>query len=118
MDDLRRSKRIVRNFPIEQLMVAGPDHPTSFQADVFIESRGLDISAGGIGGECGRPLEPLTHVFVMFKLPLEGGGRLIRADGFVAHSRREDDRTVFGIRLLEISPEDKAALEFFVATAG
>jgi len=94
-------------------MIAGPDHPTSFQADEFIEVRGLDISGGGIGCECKKPLEPLTHVFVMFRLPHDGG-RMIRSDGFIAHSRKEGERVVFGIKFLGLSPEDKSALELFV----
>lgn len=118
MENRRQTKRVPFSAPIEQLLKHRSDYPNLGASDEFIAAKALNLSPGGMACESSSPIEPLSHVFLIFSIPTEEGERHIRCEGYVAHSRYEGKRCVFGIKFLDLYGEDRAALEAFIATAG
>jgi hypothetical protein len=111
MENQRVSERIPIPFTIEQLVKHRSDYPRLSAEDEYLSVRGLNLSSGGLSAESVDLIEPLSRVFVMFTLPGAGGDRRIRCEGFVAHSRWDGSRCVFGISFRDLSADDRAAID-------
>ncbi len=94
-------KRSSRRFRINQLIGYFPNR------EEYLWAEGIEISRGGLRCSSAAAVDPLTNVFIMIGVPAPEGERLVRCEGYVAHSRMEGDRCVFGIRIEHVSDEDK-----------
>lgn len=103
-------------FAIEQLVVSKPGASNFDEHDEYLAAQCLDISEGGIGCESKTQIQPLTRLFVMFSLPDTDGKKRIRCEGYVAHSRLDGERCIFGVKFEEIQAEDRAAIAAWVAS--
>lgn len=97
MEEKRSSPR----FRINQLIGYFPNR------EEYLWAEGIEISRGGLRCSSTAAVDPLTNVFIMIGVPSPDGERLVRCEGFVAHSRMEGDRCVFGIRIEHVSEDDK-----------
>jgi hypothetical protein len=118
MKELRESKRVPFSAQIEQLVVHASDYPRLGADDEFLEAKALNISSGGIACESRTTIDPLSRVYFIFSVPTPGGSRRIRSDGYVAHATSEGGRYVLGLRFVDLSPEDQAAIDAYIDSAG
>lgn len=116
MENLRRHERVAFPYPLEQIVQRSSDYPRLQAEDSYFSARGLDISEGGMLAESASPIEPMSHVFLMFLVPGQGGGRRISCEGHIVHSRFDGSRCVFGICFQELSAEDREAIDAFVSS--
>ncbi len=115
MEELRQAKRVPFEGPIEQLVTHCSDYPRLDTDDEFIHAKAINISSGGIACESSRKVDPLCQVYFIFSLPAPGGKRSIRCEGYVTHSSYDGQRCVFGVRFEDLSPEDRAAVDAYIA---
>jgi hypothetical protein len=101
-------KRVAPRFNINQLIGYFPNR------EEYLWAEGLELSRGGLRCSSPSPVDPLTNVFAMIGVPVGEGERLVRCEGFVAHSRMEGDRCIFGIRIEHISEEDKPYFDAYM----
>jgi hypothetical protein len=101
-------KRMSPRFNINQLIGYFPNR------EEYLWAEGLELSRGGLRCSSPAPVDPLTNVFAMIGVPVGEGERLVRCEGFVAHSHMEGDRCIFGIRIEHISEEDKPYFDAYV----
>ena len=114
--DMRQAERITTPFEIDQFVKYGSDYSNGDDEEEFIEAKGVNLSSGGLACESAASLEPLTRVFIMFRLP--GNGRQISGEAYVTHSEREGGLCRFGLRFQDLGADDRAAIDAYVAAAG
>jgi hypothetical protein len=102
-------KRGAPRFRINQLIGYFPNR------EEYLWAEGLNLSRGGLSCSSAEPIDPLTNVFLMLGVPSENGERLVRCEGFVAHSQIVGDRCMFGIRIQRVSDEDKPYFDAYMA---
>ena len=101
-------KRGDRRFKINQLIGYFPNR------EEYLWAEGLNLSRGGISCSSAQAIDPLTNVYVMIGVPGASGERLIRCEGYVAHSQMVEGRCQFGIRIEKISEDDRPYLEAYI----
>ncbi|MGO8693519.1 MAG: PilZ domain-containing protein [Rectinemataceae bacterium] len=102
-------KRSAPRFRINQLIGYFPNR------EEYLWAEGLNLSRGGLSCSSAEPIDPLTNVFLMLSVPGDNGERLVRCEGFVAHSQMAGGRCLFGIRIQRVSDEDKPYLDAYIA---
>jgi hypothetical protein len=115
MEEQRQANRVPFEGSIQQLLTHGSDYPRLGGDDEFVNAKALNLSSGGLACESTMKLEPLSQVYLIFSIQTPEGERRIRCEGYVAHSACEGESCTFGIRFHELSPEDQAAIDRFVA---
>jgi hypothetical protein len=103
-------KREAPRFKITQLIGYYPNR------EEYLWAEGIDISLGGISCRSIEPVDTLTNVFMMVTVRGPEGDRLVRIEGFVAHSEMVDGSCRFGVRIERIFDEDRPHLEAYLAT--
>ena len=106
MDEKRETPR----FAISQMIGYYPNR------EEYVWAEGIDISMGGISCRSKEPIEVLTNVFVMVSVRTPDGERLVRCEGYVAHSEMVDGMCRFGIGVTRIFEEDRPSLEAYLAS--
>jgi hypothetical protein len=104
-------RRASKRFSIKQFV------DLSSNGQDFLHARGIDLSEGGLRCESEVPLDPMTPVFIMIGFSGEGGETVVQVEGYVAHSKMEAGRCVVGISFTDSSPEARAAIEAYLASA-
>jgi hypothetical protein len=108
-DERRASKR----FSIKQFI------DVSSGDDDFLQATAMNLSAGGLSCTLKSPLQPMTPIFVMIGLhQAEGGEKVLKLDGYVAHSRMDKGVCYAGISFVEVSPPNRELLDLFLADLG
>jgi hypothetical protein len=107
-------KRMAPRFKINQLIGYFPNR------EEYLWAEGLDLSRGGVSCTTAAPIDPLTNVYLMLEVPVTGSAnpgekRMIRCEGFVAHSEMVDGKCKFGVRISRVSEEDQPYLEAYYA---
>jgi len=105
-------KRSEGRFKINQLIGYFPSR------EEYLWAEGIDISRNGVHCRSSSPVDPLTNVFVMLEVKVGEEKRLVRCEGYVAHSRMVDGKCEFGIKFQHISSEDMPLFENFLASLG
>jgi len=108
--DLVDEKRSAPRFRINQLIGYFPNR------EEYLWAEGLNLSREGLSCSAATAIDPLTNVFVMFGVPGADGERLVRCEGYVAHSQMVEGRCLFGIRIEHVSDEDKPHFEAYLAS--
>jgi len=102
-------KRSAPRFRINQLIGYFPNR------EEYLWAEALNLSRGGLSCSSAEAIDPLTNVFVMLSVPGENSERIIRCEGFVAHSQMAEGRCLFGIRIQRVSDEDRPYLDAYMA---
>jgi len=107
-------KRANPRFRINQIIAYGPNR----EENLFAE--GVNISRNGLSGTSGQIVEPMTNVFIMMHVPsppdASGGESIVRCEGYVSHSRMEEGRCVFGVKITSVYEDDVLAFEAYLAS--
>jgi c-di-GMP-binding flagellar brake protein YcgR len=104
MIERRKSPR----FQVRQMIAYFPGR------EEYLWAEGVDLSLDGLKCRSKEPLDPLTTIYFMLELPVEGKVETIRCEGFVAHSHCEDGACSFGIQFQDMSETDKRHLEDYL----
>lgn len=105
-------KRSEGRFKINQLIGYFPSR------EEYLWAEGIDVSRHGVHCRSSSPMDPLTNVFIMLEVKVGEEKRLIRCEGYVAHSRMVGGKCEFGIKFQHISSEDLPLFESFLASLG
>jgi hypothetical protein len=105
-------KRSEKRFKISQLIGYYPSR------EEYLWAEGIDISRHGVHCRSSKPVDPLTNVFIMLEVKVGEEKRLVRCEGFVAHSRMVEGKCEFGIKFEHISSEDMPLFETFLSSIG
>jgi c-di-GMP-binding flagellar brake protein YcgR len=117
MIEQRRDPRAFVRFKIDQLVVTQSPYSSMNDEEVYMSAEATNISVGGIGCSSSSAVEPLSQVFIMFSIPASGGARRnISCEGFVAHSHGGSGSCAFGIKFLNLAPNDRAAIDAYVSS--
>jgi len=106
MEDKRESPR----FAISQLIGYYPNR------EEYLWAEGINISMGGISCRSKEAIDTLTNVFIMVSVRGSDGERLVRCEGYVAHSEMVDGFCRFGVNITRIFDEDRPYLEAYLAS--
>lgn len=106
MDEKRERPR----FRIRQMIGYFPNR------EEYLWAEGLDMSIDGISCRSKAPVDPLTNLFVMISIPSPEGERLVRCEGYVAHSRMEEGSCRFGVKIERIPEEERPFVEAYLAS--
>jgi hypothetical protein len=117
MEEQRKATRVPFSGRIEQLVKHGSDYPRLSDDDQFFEAKAMNLSTRGLACESSEPIEPLSRLFVIFSLPAGGGERKITCEGFAAHVESLGSTYTVGISFIDLSEEDRAAIDAFVVSA-
>jgi len=82
-----------------------------------LQAETINISEGGALCKSASPVEPLTPVFMMFKIPSPQGERTIKVEGTVMHAKKVGEDCVFGIAFGRMTGSDEKALRAFMTAA-
>jgi len=105
-EEKRRYSRVVLTQLIE----------VSLMHEKFVPAETVDISECGILCRSSQPVEPLTPVFLMLRIPTDQGEYQLQTEGIVMHSRKEGDACFFGIAFSSLSERDKEVLRAYTAS--
>jgi c-di-GMP-binding flagellar brake protein YcgR len=105
-EEKRRYSRVVLTQLIE----------VSLMHEKYIPAETVDISERGMLCRSNEPVEPLTPVFLMLRIPADEGEYKLKTDGIVMHSRKEGDACFFGIAFSSLSEKDKEAIRAYTAS--
>ncbi len=86
----------------------------SSDGEDFIQAKGMNLSAGGLSIETSSPLDPMAPIFVMLGVPEANGERILKVEGYVAHSHMDGGKCVAGICFTDIAPDDKEAIDAYI----
>lgn len=108
MEEKRKSAR----FKLNQLLAC------TTEGEEFRRADAIDLSKGGVKCSSAQPIEPMTSVYLILKVPkADGTGeRDINCEGYVSHSCMTEGKCVFGIRFTGIEEEGKADFDVFLAS--
>ncbi|MDA8427296.1 MAG: PilZ domain-containing protein [Treponema sp.] len=101
-------KRSAPRFRINQLIGYFPNR------EEYLWAEALNLSRGGLSCSSAEAIDPLTNLFIMLGVPSDTGERVIRCEGFVAHSQMVGGKCLFGIKIQRVSDEDKAYLDSYL----
>ncbi|MDA8409358.1 MAG: PilZ domain-containing protein [Treponema sp.] len=80
----------------------------------YLWAEGIDLSSEGLRCVSDNPIDPLTNLFLMLELKVGETTKQVRCEGFVRHSRMEEGRCVFGVKIERISEDDRQHLEAYL----
>lgn len=105
-NDRRKSER----FRLNQLIDVG------FGREDFVYAEGRDISATGIGCETTHPVDPSTHMYMMFQVGPQHDRTTIQCEGVVTRCTSVDhDKYDIGIEFTEMQDRDRVTLIAYLA---
>lgn len=96
-------------FQINQLIGYFPNR------EEYLWAEGMEISAAGLRCRAKEPVDPLLNVFMMIAVPAEGGDRLVRCEGHVAHSHYDGQACTFGVCFDRIFEEDRPYFDEYLS---
>ena len=106
---MQESRRKTERVVISQLI------DMSLMRERDIVARTININEGGILCESELPVEPLSPVYLMVRIPTTGPEYLLRTEGVVVHSRMEGDRCLFGISFSPLLERDRQAVRDYLS---
>jgi len=81
-----------------------------------IEASAIELSEGGLLCKSGAPVDLLSAVYLMLRIPTAGADYMLKTEGVVMHQRREGEDWVFGISFGPLTSADKEALRYYLDT--
>ena len=68
-------KRIFKRFNLYQIIDMG------MEGEKFFTAEGIDLSLGGVNCKSSYPVDPLSHVFIILKIPKGSENYEIKTEG-------------------------------------
>ena len=81
-----------------------------------IEASAMELSEGGLLCKSSAPVDLLSAVYLMLRIPTAGPDYMLKTEGVVMHQRREGEDWVFGIAFGPLTARDKEALRSYLDT--
>lgn len=79
-----------------------------------IPAAAMELSEGGVLCKSDSPVDLLSSVYLMLRIPTSGPDYMLKTEGVVMHQRREGDSWVFGIAFGRLSEADRNALRSYL----
>ena len=79
-----------------------------------IEASAVDLSEGGVLCTSKSPVEPLSPVYLMLRIPTDGPDYLLKAEGVVMHQRHVGEDWLFGVAFGTLTSRDKEVLRSYL----
>jgi hypothetical protein len=111
MNSMETERRGQKRCTISQLI----DMTLMRERDLQAET--VNISEGGVLCKSPSWVEPLTPVYMMFKIPSTNGERTIKVEGTVMHTKQVGEECIFGIAFGRMTGSDEKALRSFMVAA-
>ena len=80
----------------------------------YLWAEGIDLSREGLRCVSDQMVDPMTNLYFMLELERGGERVTIRCEGHVVHSRLEDGRCNFGVRIDTMSDDDRKLFEDYL----
>jgi len=79
-----------------------------------IGAAAIELSEGGVLCRSDAPVDLLSPVFLMLKVPTLGSDYILKTEGVVMHIRREGESWVFGIAFGTLTETDHQVLHAYL----
>jgi len=80
-----------------------------------IHAVAIDLSEGGVLCRSSAPVDLLSPVYLMLRIPTEGDDYILKSEGVVMHEKQDGDSWTFGIAFGQLSDADRDVLRSYLA---
>ncbi len=79
-----------------------------------VSASAIELSEGGVLCRSDSPVELLSRMYLMLRIPTSGPEYMLKTEGVVMHQRRDGDSWVFGIAFGDLTKADHEALTSYL----
>jgi len=84
------------------------------EEELLVEA--VNIGEGGMLCRSKTPIQPLSPVYLMVRLPGVSDDYILKVEGSVMHVKESSEGWVFGVAFGPMTPEDRQALTAFLSS--